>query len=154
MNTEFLTDLARHQEWADAAHWKTFHENAALWTDAEIHTRLNHMLGAQKMLATLASGKIPDAATMKQVEAMDELEASMRKAQADFAAALATSDLEKTISLPRGPKGPFEAPAAVIFLQALMHSLHHRGQNASRMRQLSITPPMTDYIIWYALGRP
>ena len=154
MNIEVLTDLARHQAWADAAHWKTLHENTALLTDPEIHTRLNHMLGAQKMLATLATGQIPDAGTMKQVQPMDELEASMQKAHADFAAALASADLDKTIPLPRGPKGPFEAPAGVIFLQALMHSQHHRGQNASRMRQLSITPPMTDYIVWYALGRP
>ncbi|MGA7416314.1 MAG: DinB family protein [Bryobacteraceae bacterium] len=154
MNAEALTDLARHQAWADAAHWKAFHENAALWTDAEIHTRLNHMLGAQKMLVSLASGKIPDPATMKQVEPMDTLEASMQQAHADLAAALASTDLDKMVSLPRGPKGPFEAPAGVIFFQALMHGQHHRGQNASRMRQLSIPPPMTDYIAWYALGRP
>ncbi len=154
MNAELLTDLARHQAWADAAHWKAFHENAALWADAEIHTRLNHILGAQKMLATLASGQIPDPAAMKQVQPMDELEASMRKAHADFAAALASADLDKIVSLPRGPNGPFEAPAGVIFVQAMMHSQHHRGQNASRMRQLSVTPPMTDYIFWYALGRP
>jgi uncharacterized damage-inducible protein DinB len=154
MNTESLTDLARHQAWADAAHWKTLHENAALWTDPEIHTRLNHMLGAQKMLTTLASGQTPDPAAMKQVQPMDELEESLRQAHADLAAAIASTDLDKTISLPRGPKGPFEAPAGVILLQALMHGQHHRGQNASRMRQLSITPPMTDYIMWYALGRP
>jgi len=154
MNAETLTDLARHQAWADAAHWKAFRENAALWADAEIHTRLNHMVGAQKMLAALASGEVPDAVVMKQVESMDELEVSMRKAHADFAAALASAALDKTISLPRGPKGPFEAPAGVIFLQALMHSQHHRGQNASRMRQLAVTPPTTDYVVWYALGRP
>jgi uncharacterized damage-inducible protein DinB len=35
-----------------------------------------------------------------------------------------------------------------------MHSQHHRGQNAARMRQLGITPPMTDFVVWYALGQP
>ncbi len=154
MNTEALLDLARHQAWADAAHWKAFHENAALWADPEIHTRLNHMLSAQKMLTALASGQMPDPAAMKQVEPMDALEASMQKAHADFVAELASADLDKTISLPRGPKGPFVAPVGVIFLQALMHGQHHRGQNALRMRQLSIKPPTTDYIAWYALGRP
>jgi uncharacterized damage-inducible protein DinB len=154
MNAESLADLARHQAWADAAHWKTFHENPALWADAEIQTRLNHMLGAHKMLTALANGQIPDPATMKQAQPMEELEASMQKAHEDLVSALASADLDKIISLPRGPKGPFEAPACVIFLQALMHSQHHRGQNASRMRQLSIKPPMTDYIFWYAAGRP
>jgi uncharacterized damage-inducible protein DinB len=41
-----------------------------------------------------------------------------------------------------------------LLLQAITHSQHHRGQNASRMRQLGATPPMTDFVIWYALGRP
>lgn len=154
MNTEALLDLARHQAWAEAAHWKTFHENAALWADPEIHTRLNHMLAAQKMLAALAGGQIPDPAAMKQVEPMDALEGSMQKAHAGFVEALSSADLDKTVSLPRGPNGPFEAPAGVIFLQALMHGQHHRGQNAARMRQMGIKPPMTDYIYWYALGRP
>jgi uncharacterized damage-inducible protein DinB len=42
----------------------------------------------------------------------------------------------------------------VLLLQALMHSQHHRGQNASRMRELGVKPPMTDYVIWYAVGTP
>jgi uncharacterized damage-inducible protein DinB len=58
------------------------------------------------------------------------------------------------IALPRGPKEPFEAPAGVLLLQALTHSQHNRGQNASRMRQLGATPPMTDFVIWYAFRRP
>jgi len=154
MNAEFLTDLARHQAWADAEHWKALGENNALWTDAEIHTRLNHMLSAQKMLVARATGQTPDLAAMKQIEPMDDLEPLMRKAHADLAATLASADLDKMIALPRGPSGPFEAPARVLILQALMHSQHHRGQNASRMRQLAIKPPMTDYIVWHALGRP
>jgi uncharacterized damage-inducible protein DinB len=58
------------------------------------------------------------------------------------------------IALPRGPQGPWEAPAGVLLLQAITRSQHHRGQNASRMRQLGAIPPMTDFVIWYALGRP
>lgn len=154
MNSEQLLDLARHQAWADAAHWTTLREHAALLEDAEIRTRLNHMVGAAKMLTTLARGEKPDFSGKKEIDSMDELEAAMRTANADLAAALASAGLDKMIALPRGPKGPFEAPAGVLLLQALTHSQHHRGQNASRMRQLGVTPPMTDYIAWYALGRP
>jgi uncharacterized damage-inducible protein DinB len=154
MNPEMLLDLARHQTWADMAHWKALRENAALAEDVEIRTRLNHMVKALKMLTALARGETPDAAGMKDVISTDEIEAAMRKANVDLAAALGSADLAKTIALPRGPNGPFEAPAGVLLLQALTHSQHHRGQNASRMRQLGATPPMTDFIIWYALGRP
>lgn len=154
MNAELLLDLARHQAWADAAHWGALRENPALLEDAEIRKRLNHMVMAMKMLTALARGETPDTAGMKDVESSDELEAAMRQALADLRAALGSPDLQRMIAVPRGPKGPFEAPAGVLLLQALLHSQHHRAQNASRMRQLGATPPMTDFIIWYALGRP
>jgi uncharacterized damage-inducible protein DinB len=154
MNAEVLQEMARHQAWADAAQWKLIRENRTLHEDAEIRTRLNHMLMALRMLTTLARGQTPDANGMKEIDSIEELEASMGRAHGDVGATLESADLNKMIALPRGPKGPFEAPAGVLLLQALMHSQHHRGQNASRMRQLGATPPMTDFVIWYALGRP
>ena len=85
MNAEFLRDLARHQVWADEAHWKALRGNAALLEDSEIRKRLNHMLNAMRMLTTLASGETPDAAGMKEIESVDELEAAMKKAHANLA---------------------------------------------------------------------
>src|ERR1022692_4003187 len=165
MNADVLLEMARHQAWADAAHWRILRENATLLEDEEIRTRLNHMSMALKMLSSLARGETPDVAGMKEVDSIDDLEASMGKTHRDLEASmgkthrdlvatLESTDLDKMIALPRGPKGPFEAPAGVLLLQALTHSQHHRGQNASRMRQLGATPPMTDFVIWYALGRP
>lgn len=154
MNAELLLELARHQAWADAAHWKALRENAALLEDAEIRKRLNHMVMALKMLTTLARGETPDPAGMKEIDSIDDLEAAMGNAHTALTAALESVDLDKMIALPRGPKGPFEAQSGVLLLQALTHSQHHRGQNASRMRQLGATPPMTDFVMWYALGRP
>jgi uncharacterized damage-inducible protein DinB len=154
MNAEILVDMARHQAWADAAHWKSLRENPALLEDAEIRKRLNHMVTAVNMLTTLAREQTPDFGGRKEIDSIDELEASMGKTHEELAAALKSVDLDKMIALPRGPKGPFEAPAGVLLLQAITHSQHHRGQNASRMRQLGATPPMTDFVVWHALGRP
>jgi uncharacterized damage-inducible protein DinB len=153
-NAELLQDLARHQAWADTAHWKALHENSTLMEDLEIRKRLNHMVMALRMLTALAQGATPDPSGMKDIEPADQLEAAMGKANAELIEALNTLDLERMITLPRGPQGPWEAPAGVLLLQAITHSQHHRGQNASRMRQLGATPPMTDFVIWYALGRP
>jgi len=154
MDAELLKDLARHQTWSDAQHWKTLHANPALLEDAEIHQRMNHMLQACRMLTKLARGEAVDPAAMKNLESIEEIEAAMVQANEGLGAALESVDTEKSIQLPRGPKGPFEAPAGVILLQALMHGQHHRGQNAARMRAMGVTPPMTDFILWYALGRP
>jgi uncharacterized damage-inducible protein DinB len=151
MDAELLKDLARHQAWADSQHWKTLHANAALLADADIRKRLNHMTMACEMLAALARGESPDVAGMKDRESVEEIEAAMTKANEGLAAMLGTVDLDKMIKLPRGPKGPFDAPAGVLLLQALTHSQHHRGQNAARMRELGVTPPMTDFVVWYAM---
>jgi uncharacterized damage-inducible protein DinB len=154
IHAELLQDLARHQAWADTAHWKALHENGALLEDLEIRKRLSHMVTALRMLTALARGETPDPSGMKDTVPADQLEAALGKANGDLLEALRNIDLQKTISLPRGPRGPWEAPAGVLLLQAITHSQHHRGQNASRMRQLGATPPMTDFVVWYALGRP
>jgi len=154
INTELLRDLARHQAWADTAHWKALHENSTLLEDLEIRKRVNHMVMALRMLTGLAQGEAVDPSGMKDIDSADQLEAELGKANAELIQALDTIDLQRMIALPRGPNGPWEAPAGVLLLQAIMHSQHHRGQNASRMRQLGAPPPMTDFVVWYALGRP
>ena len=154
MDAELLKDMARHQAWADTQHWKVLHGNTALLDDAQIRKRLNHMVWAYEMLSALARGETPDVAGAKERESIEELETAMGKANVAMAAACESVDLDKMITLPRGPSGPFQAPAGVLLLQAITHSQHHRGQNASRMRELGVTPPMTDFVLWYALGRP
>jgi len=153
-DSQLLLQLAGHQSWADSLHWKALHENGTLREDLEIRKRLNHVVWALRTLTGLAQGGNPDPSTMKEIESADQLEAAQGKANAELIERIKTLDLQKIIALPRGPQGPWEAPAGALLLQAIMHSQHHRGQNASRMRQLGATPPMTDFILWYALGRP
>ena len=38
--------------------------------------------------------------------------------------------------------------------QAAMHSHYHRGQNATRFRELGGVPPTTDFILWLHKGQP
>jgi uncharacterized damage-inducible protein DinB len=154
INSELLRDLARHQAWADTAHWKALRESGTLLEDAEIRKRLNHMVMATRMLTALARGETPDQLGIKDIEPADQLEAAMGKAHRELVEAINTIDLQKMIALPRGPQGPWEAAAGVLLLQAITHSQHHRGQNAARIRQLNAPLPMTDFVIWYALGQP
>jgi uncharacterized damage-inducible protein DinB len=140
--------------WADEQHWKTLHENTRLFDDADIRNRLNHMLKAFEMLQTLARGGTPDFTGNKEIESLDAIRTAMAQSHARMSETLAEVDTEQKVTLPRGPNGPFEAPAGVLLLQALTHSQYHRGQNAARMRELGVIPPMTDFVFWYALGQP
>jgi uncharacterized damage-inducible protein DinB len=51
----------------------------------------------------------------------------------------------------------FKPPAKIsvrhALTQAAMHSHYHRGQNATRLRELGGVPPMTDFIIWLRNGQ-
>jgi hypothetical protein len=77
INVELLWNLARHQAWADAAHWKALHENGTLLEDLEIRKRLNHMVMALRMLTGLAQGEAVDPSGMNDIEPVDQLEAAM-----------------------------------------------------------------------------
>jgi len=52
----------------------------------------------------------------------------------------------------------FRPPAKISVRQALtqaaMHSHYHRGQNATRLRELGGVPPTTDFIVWLHKGQP
>jgi uncharacterized damage-inducible protein DinB len=42
----------------------------------------------------------------------------------------------------------------LALMQAAMHSHYHRGQNATRFRELGGVPPTTDFIVWLHKGQP
>src|SRR5579885_3687018 len=155
MDRELLKTLARHQSWADTEHWKALHANPALLDDAEIRTRLNHIVQAGRMLTTVAQGGTPDFASMtREPESTEALERGMAEMNEALLAALDSADLDKEQALPRGPKGPWHVAAGMLLLQAITPAWHHRGQNAARMKALGVKPPMTDFIYWYAIGQP
>jgi uncharacterized damage-inducible protein DinB len=63
------------------------------------------------------------------------------------------SRMEEIIEVPW-----FRPPAKISVRQALtqaaMHSHYHRGQNATRLRELGGVPPTTDFIVWLHKGQP
>jgi len=68
---------------------------------------------------------------------------------------IADARLSEEITIPWAPK---EGRSTLAVLEALtqgaMHSHYHRGQNATRLREMGGEPPTTDYIVWVWKGRP
>ena len=56
--------------------------------------------------------------------------------------------LKEVANIPWFKDPPLSITVEQALMQAAMHSQHHRGQNAARMRELGIEPPITDYIGW------
>jgi len=69
-------------------------------------------------------------------------------------AAVTDARLDERISMPWFTDPPLSITVAEALTQCAMHSHYHRGQNATRLRELAGEPPLTDLIAWYWKGRP
>lgn len=66
---------------------------------------------------------------------------------------LSPERLEETIVIPWF-KPPLTISRRHALTQAAMHSHYHRGQNATRLRDIGGAPPTTDFIVWVKDGKP
>ncbi|MGA9362745.1 MAG: DinB family protein [Bacteroidota bacterium] len=90
----------------------------------------------------------PDMTALKQYAQTYHKEAS------DFLRHASTTELERIVMIPWFKDPAISITVAQALTQAAMHSQYHRGQNASRLRELGGAPPLTDFIAWYWKGRP
>jgi len=109
---------------------------------------LIHILGPRS--TQLVITKIEDYANMA------DLKAFARKCQSEMAAMLGGMGevrLAETIEVPWFHP-PLKISVRHALMQAAMHSHYHRGQNATRLRELGGVPPGTDFIEWLRHGQP
>ena len=69
-------------------------------------------------------------------------------------ATISDSQLAESIVIPWFKDPPLSLTVAEALMQGALHSHYHRGQNATRLREMGGEPPMTDYIVWLWKGRP
>ena len=154
----YLTELYSHQEWADAEHWRAFEAHPAALADNAIRDRLYHIHLVQHGFLWLTGPRTSEF-DYKKLEDFPSIEGLKKYAQqglADLDALLksTTADrLEEVIEI-QWFKPTLKISVRHALTQAAMHSHYHRGQNATRLRELGGAPPMTDFIIWLQQGQP
>ncbi len=67
---------------------------------------------------------------------------------------LSDARLAEPVSIVWFKDPPLTITVAEALTQCAMHSQYHRGQNATRLRELGGEPPTTDLIYWQWKGRP
>jgi uncharacterized damage-inducible protein DinB len=156
-----LIDLGRHQSWADAEFWRAFEKCAAATQDEAIHNRLHHLHNVQRIYWWLVTGherSTFDRTTPQDfasVSALREYAERSSRAVAEFIETVSDEHLAERIEMPWFHKNPpFSVAVGDALLQAIMHSQWHRGQNATRLRELGGDPPGVDLILWYLKDRP
>ena len=152
----YLEELYAHQEWADAEHWRAFQTFPQALEDKTIRERLLHIHVVQHAFLWL-TGPRTEPFSVKRFEiivGMAELKECGQQGLArlkEFVKSVGPA--EEIIEVPW-----FQPPAKIsirhALMQAAMHSHYHRGQNATRLRELGGVPPTTDFIVWLHKGQP
>jgi len=153
----YLDELYAHQEWADAEHWRAIEAHPAALADKAIRERLLHIHLVQHGFLWVTSPVRPEFAfrTLEDFPSMAELKAYARQGLNELGELLKKADpsrMEEIIDVPWF-KPPLTISVRHALTQAAMHSHYHRGQNATRLRELGGIPPMTDFIVWLKDGQ-
>jgi uncharacterized damage-inducible protein DinB len=154
----YLDELYAHQEWADAEHWLAIEAHPPAMADRAIRERLLHIHLVQHGFLWVTARQRPEFlfTKMEDFPAMAGLKKYGRQGLEELQERLQQTDqarMEEIIEVPW-----FKPPAKISVRQALtqaaMHSHYHRGQNATRLRELGGEPPATDFIVWLKDGQP
>jgi uncharacterized damage-inducible protein DinB len=156
--TSYLDEFFAHQQWADAEHWRAFEAHPLALADKAIRERLLHIHQVQHAFLWVTSPRPTDFALKKLEDfpSTAELKKYAQQGLEKMRELLKKTDqarMEEIIEVPW-----FKPPAKISVRQALtqaaMHSHYHRGQNATRLRELGGVPPTTDFIVWLKNGQP
>jgi uncharacterized damage-inducible protein DinB len=154
-----LRDFCDHQVWADAEHWRAIGGHAPARADRAIRSRLHHIAIVQRAFFW-AVGERQEGFAFTNAEdfaAFDDLKQYAREhhERTDaFLAAIGDVRLGESIVIPWFDNPPLTITVEKALTQCAMHSHYHRGQNATRLRDMGGEPPPTDLIFWYWKGRP
>jgi len=154
----YLEELYAHQEWADAEHWRAFEAHPPALADQAIRERLHHIHLVQHGFLWATSPARPEFVFKKLEEfpGMADLKKYAQEGLSQLNAFVKSLDAARADEIVEIPW--FRPPAMIAIRQALiqaaMHSHYHRGQNATRLRELGASPPTTDFIVWLHKGQP
>jgi len=163
MMMEHLLKLLEHMEWADALVWQA----ARPAPDAETDGRLRHLLyhihtvhWAYLQLWRSEPLQIPEPAAFADLAAIQQWARDYYAALAGFLPSVDADTMNRKVQFPWAQQlverygGIRPADLGQSILQVAMHTHYHRGQVATRIRELGGTPPLTDFIAWVWSGEP
>ncbi len=155
--TDLLADFIGHDAWADAEQWRAIEALPAATADTALLRRLHHIHLVQHAFLAIVTGEKVQMTGPGDFPAPADLKAYARRGH-DRALAYVRganpADLDRLMTIPWFNEPPIQVSVAQALIQAAMHSHYHRGQNATRLRELGGEPPLTDLIVWYWKGRP
>lgn len=159
MMSQLLRDLYLHQSWADAELWSALEAHHGALADDVITKRAHHIHFVQHAYLWVIEGRnerLPST-TPSDFKTPDELKRYAHEYHERMIPLLDRMDgarLSNQVTIPWFRQPSLTVTVEEALTQAAMHSHYHRGQNATRLRELGGTPPLTDFIVWLWKSRP
>ena len=161
---ELILDLFRYMEWADARVWGAI--GAADPGDDRLRSLLVHLHAVQRGFLAVWTGTpvqeaFPPAESFPTLSAVRAWARPLYAEQQAFLSTKADADLGRVVIPPwialvethiGRPPGPTSLGETAF--QVVSHTTYHRGQINTRLRELGLTPPHVDYLVWLWLDRP
>jgi uncharacterized damage-inducible protein DinB len=154
-----VRDLVEHQLWADTELWNAIGAHAPARDDTAIRDRLHHIHQVQRIFMWAIGDRASRPAITKPADfgSFDQLHVYAHEAHGDVRRGLLSANdarLAEAVAIPWFGDPPLNITVAEAFVQMTLHSHYHRGQNATRLRELGAAPPVTDFIVWLWKGKP
>jgi len=151
-------------EWADAAMWRAVVSVSDAQHSAELIDRLYHVHATQRLFLQLWMGEKRDPYDASRFTSLGDLRAWAKSYYPIASSFLSTVSAEQMGQPLLVPWARFYEPqlgsvaASTTFgetvFQVWSHTTGHRAQVATRLRQLAVEPPLSDFIAWIWAGRP
>jgi uncharacterized damage-inducible protein DinB len=163
MQSGDFDNLVKHMEWADALTWKAVMARPDAQQDLRLLDLLYHLHVVQWLYLQFFRGEpisVPERSSFPDVAAVASWARPYYPQLHAWAQSLAPGQLSRIVEFPwaaevakrYGSSGPVTLGESL--LQVLLHSTYHRGQIATRIRELGGEPPLTDFIAWAWKERP
>jgi uncharacterized damage-inducible protein DinB len=156
---QLLRDLYLHQTWADAEHWRAFETYPDALIDETIRKRLHHIHLVQHAYLWIVEGTRTPFKRTSPADFKTPLE--LKQYAQEYHARITTileqigdARLRESVTIPWFKEPTLSVTVEYALTQASLHSQYHRGQNATRLRELGGNPPLTDFIAWLWKSRP
>ncbi len=163
-STTELQQLARHMEWADSLIWKAVRASEAASADSRTRLWLYHVHVVQRAFPLMWRSEkleLPEPGELEDLPALAAWGREGHEVLRAFLAGAAPEALAREIHVPWVGEAAKAADRPLVHpsleqtaLQVVLHSTHHRGQLAARIRELGGSPPITDFIAWIWWGQP
>lgn len=161
--TAIIGELIQHMEWADFVVFLSILGKPQVEEDELLLKRLRHIHLVQKAFFDVWQHQPinPHATDLLNARELAGFARSLHREIQEFQRSLSSVDLDRVIHLPWSEQVSrtlgFEIANPSLgqtLLQVTAHSSYHRGQVNSRLRELGIDPPMTDFIAWVWARKP